>query len=597
MRPAPRSALVALLAALASAWGCLSPEPRYVGVPETSEVRESDRERHARHALEDARALRREGRLAASERRLRRGLETSPDHPRLHRTLAEILEAQGRPEEAESHRAAAQAVMPAAQPPPDRPLGPPTSGVVVVLQAPPRSDESPERVPARWPEGVVAETLERRLRVRLPDAELVHAAFETVRAARRWLPEHAPRAALSLRVDRAWCGESIKDGYFGMVWLRVAAQTPDGSGSDPEWARVVLNDPPQREACLGDVVALALEEALGSGTVREALAAPEPPRPAWSTAAIRALFPGLGVRIGEEVEIGHALLARGEVEQAAEAFRRAARIDPDDLLARSYLGEAEATLTLSRELSARRGAADRGRLDPRFTPEQLKLLEARLAEEKRLRGALLGALAVLEEDVELADPEVLAALRPARIADPDGLGPQLARQRAGGPIEARHAYAPDGQVLARYYFPAGSERPVLRQDDTDGDGVPDRWIGYTGTVRTEIWEDRRGSGRPEVHFVFAPPGSPLLRIELDASGDGRPDRIFHYAAGALVAETRDTSGDGRLDTFDRFDDRGRLAVREEDLDGDGQVDVRSVYRAGKLVRRELSSPELAPDDT
>ena len=91
MRPAPRSAFAALLAALASAWGCLSPDPRYVGVPETSEIRESDRESHARHALEDARTLRREGRLDAAERTLRRGLATSPDHPSLHRTLAEIL--------------------------------------------------------------------------------------------------------------------------------------------------------------------------------------------------------------------------------------------------------------------------------------------------------------------------------------------------------------------------------------------------------------------------------------------------------------------------------------------------------------------------
>ena len=597
MHPLPHFALAALLAALASATGCLSAEPRYVGVPETSEVRESDRERHARHALEDARALRREGRLDAAERTLRRGLATSPDHPRLHRTLAEILEALGRPEEAESHRAAAQAVIPAAATPPDHPLGPLAPGVVVVLLAPAPSDENPDRVPSGWPAGVVAETLERRLRVRLPDAEVLHAAFETVWAARRWLPEHAERAALSLRVDRVWCGESIKDGRFGMVWLRVAAQTPDGTGSDPEWARVVLNDPPRPESCLGDAVALALEQALGFSSVRKALAAPEPPHPSWSTAAIRALFPGLGVRIGEEVETGHALLARGELEQAARAFRRAARIDPDDLLARSYLGEAEATLALSRELSARRGATDRGRLDPRFTPEQLKLLEARLAEEERLREELLAALAILGEDVELADPELLAALRTARIADPGALGPRLARERAEGPVEARHAYAPDGQVLARYYFPADGERPVLRQDDTTGDGVPDRWIGYTGNVRTEIWEDRRGRGEPEVHFVFAPQGSPLLRIELDTSGDGRPDRIFHYAEGTLVSEARDTSGDGRLDTFDRLDERGRVAVREEDLDGDGQVDVRTVYRAGKLERRELSAPELAPDDT
>ena len=48
---------------------------------------------------------------------------------------------------------------------------------------------------------------------------------------------------------------------------------------------------------------------------------------------------------------------------------------------------------------------------------------------------------------------------------------------------------------------------------------------------------------------------------------------------------------GLLDTFDQLDREGRVDLREEDLDGDGAIDVRSFYRAGRLVRRELSQPE------
>jgi hypothetical protein len=36
-------------------------------------------------------------------------------------------------------------------------------------------------------------------------------------------------------------------------------------------------------------------------------------------------------------------------------------------------------------------------------------------------------------------------------------------------------------------------------------------------------------------------------------------------------------------------------LREEDLDGDGEIDVRSVFRQGKLVRRELSDLDHPPE--
>jgi hypothetical protein len=256
----------------------------------------------------------------------------------------------------------------------------------------------------------------------------------------------------------------------------------------------------------------------------------------------------------------------------------------------SYLREVEATLALSRELSHRRHGNDAGVLDPRFNLAQRTALEAQLVEEQRRRESLLAALAVMDDDVKLPGAAVLAALRPVEIHDPDAFGPSLARRRAGGEVEARAVYAPDGSVIARYYFPFGAALPLLREEDSDGDGRADRWIAYAGDTRSEIWEDGRELGRPDVLLVFGNGGERLLRVELDRDGDARPERILHYSGTILSAEARDTDGDGALDTFDRFDAEGNVGVREEDLDGDGGIDVRSVYEDGKLVRRELSSP-------
>jgi hypothetical protein len=100
---------------------------------------------------------------------------------------------------------------------------------------------------------------------------------------------------------------------------------------------------------------------------------------------------------------------------------------------------------------------------------------------------------------------------------------------------------------------------------------------------------------PDLHFVFAFGGSPLERIEVDTDEDARTDRIVYYTDGAVRAESLDTDGDGVLDRFDHFDDEGVITTREEDLDGDGRPDARSVYREGRLVERTIEELELAPD--
>src|SRR5262245_58985081 len=119
-------ALVCLLAGLPAA-GAPAEVPAHVA------------ERIARRSLEDARALVREGRLEHAEFVLRRGIEAAPGHARRHRTLAEVLAAEGRGEEATRERARADSLEPPPGPLPQGPAGLPTAGLVVVL-VPPEPD-------------------------------------------------------------------------------------------------------------------------------------------------------------------------------------------------------------------------------------------------------------------------------------------------------------------------------------------------------------------------------------------------------------------------------------------------------------------------
>jgi tetratricopeptide (TPR) repeat protein len=535
--------------------------------------------------LQDGRMLSREGRLESATRVLERGLAATPDDPYLHRALADVYEQRDLPDDAARHRARANALDPPASPPPDEAYPLPSAGVLVVLVPPTREAQLPDL--ERWP-GPTSTVLEKRLSVRLPEASIRHADPESVSAARDWLAGRG-RAAISLRLDRVYCGSSIKDGRFALARMRVAASTPSEPFFEPTSARVVIDAPQLPGSCEAEAISRTLESALDEPALRAALEAPAVDANAvWSTAAVRALFPGLTRRIRGELERGRALLAAGHLAGANAVFERALAIDPEDPNTRGYAEETRAALALSREISGE------DVVEPNLGARRAQVEHA-LAEERRRHDDLLAALAVLDEDLRLPEAATLATLRHGEIADPDAFGPSLAREQAGGAVTARVAYAPDGSVLARYYLPEGGDQPVVREEDTRGDGRSDRWITYRDGARAEIYEDGRGHGHPDLRFVFGEGGEPLERVELDLDGDGRPDQLFRYTQGTLVAEERDTDGDGVLDRFDRFDDEGRIDVREEDVDGDGEIDVRSVYRGGKLVKRELSDPGQVPE--
>jgi tetratricopeptide (TPR) repeat protein len=562
------------------------------------------RARFARQRLQDARAFVKQERFEAAERSLLRGLGASPEDAQLHGLLARVLAAQGRSEQADIHRRRADALAPPPPPVPDTPLVDSAAGLLVALVPPGAPDEPPERVAENWPKGIAARTLERRLGLRLPGTRIVHANPQTVAEARELLTTGKAVSVLSYRVERTYCNDTIKDGPFAVAWLRIAGETRGEASSGPDSRRDVILNPRDPGDCRSEALARGLERSFRHSVVRRALAATNDGpaaanSPAWSNAAIRTLFPGIGERIRIALVRGREQLAAGRIADAGETFRAAVAIDPEDAVVRTYLSEISATLEIAHELElrhdpARTRAEDLGVLDPRYSAVQRAAIEARLEEARRQREDLLLALAALDEAERVVGPERLAALRIGEIRDPDAFGPRTARQRSGGELEVRVVYTPDGEVIARYYLPAGGGAAILREEDVDGNGHADRWIAYRDGARSETWEDGHGRGRPDAHYSFSADGTQIVRVAIDTVADGRDDRVLRYEAGALASESADTDGDGTPDRFDRFDADGYLETRDEDLDGDGVFDMRSTYRGGRLVERSIRDAELLP---
>ena len=587
------------------------------GVPTTIErppLSEHNRALYARTNLQKARALRAEGRLEMAASAARRGLEFQPDNAELHRIRANVLERLGQVERARAHRERAAELEPPPTPLDDlpHPLANTGANVRMVLLPPSvsllGSSGSRNRVPRDWPRGPEAEMLRERLRARLPHAtqEIVsgdnHPSATTVSAARQWLnTPTSPDAVISLRVERAFCGSSIKDGDFAVAWLRVAAARPGDTETSAHLIRVSL-DTPLDASCNAAAVAVAVERTLELSAVKEALRAETVQDAAWAGASLRVVLPELDAHLRAEIDRGRRYLSIGELALALEHFARAREIDPDDAMTAAFFADARRSLDMMRLLTPSRTLpgvsapppSDGGHLGPQLSRAQRSGLEAQLAHEQRRREEMLSALAVLYELRSAPTLGTVANMRRADLRDPSGTGVALAMARisGGGAVEVRTLYAPDGGVLARYYFAENSEAPVLREEDMNADGAPDRWVGYERGVVSEIWESDFPGGPPTLHLVYGPGGTPIERVELDHDGDGRLDRLFVYDAGRLREESWDTNGDGAYDRWQQFDETGSLTLREEDIDGDEEVDVRTAYNKGRIIRREILNADL-----
>jgi tetratricopeptide (TPR) repeat protein len=580
---------------------------------------------YARRLLLDARKLRAQGRLESAEHVCARGLALDPDSSGLHQLRGELLEELGRGDEARTYQQRARVLAPPPAPLSQSPADLVSADLVVML-LPPTSRPSLSEEQQDWALDPVTVVLERRLRTRLPDAtvQLSHsedqATHLSVEDGRAWLRDQGARAAVTLRVERAFCGTSIKDGRFSIARLRVASAAPEPQPPARVEVKKVGSDLARSDSCRETAAARALELALENQEIHGPLSTKAVADPHWSAESIRSLFPALDAAIAEELSAGRRLARAGQLDLAIGHFRRALEIDSEDHDARTLLEDTKRSLALSHQISkasearaTRRGlgeSADAGPdvrggggaadLGSGLTDHQRRVLEERLREEHARRELLLAALEMVETDDQPPTRETIAAMRPAELSDPESRGGRLARDRSEAPIQARALYAPDGSLLARYYFAAlashggdpGPESLLVREEDTHGTGHADRWVVFDSGVRSEVWE-LGADDQAEFRMVYASAGNPLERIEIDADGNGLSERIFYYRDGAVRSESRDTSGDGFFDLVEHFDAEGTLVSREEDRSHDGQTDIRTTYENGRIIRREILNAEFA----
>ena len=141
-------------------------------------------------------------------------------------------------------------------------------------------------------------------------------------------------------------------------------------------------------------------------------------------------------------------------------------------------------------------------------------------------------------------------------------------------------------------------RMTSREIDRDDDGVRDAFYRYAGDSLREERHDSNNDS--QIDLIVRYENRIRVSVEEDQDIDGKMDTWTSYITvdgHEVVARIeRDTLGEGTITNVEIFDtDSGRavIARRDEDLDGDGEVDVVSIYRNGRLVRREISDPALA----
>jgi hypothetical protein len=309
------------------------------------------------------------------------------------------------------------------------------------------------------------------------------------------------------------------------------------------------------------------------------------------------LFPRIPESSARAQRRGRTLLARGELEAARDRFAEAVRILPSDPGARELLDDTEADLDIARQLAG--SEVGRVELAAQLSEQEQARLEAQLQDAREQRARLAASFEILAETRTAPSPTSIAALSPGADAPPP---PDLSAAPCGpAPFEGevRTLYAAGGEraahPLTRFYFraagPPSVETLCLRSDDRDEDGRMESWTGYRSGLRTDAWDDRSGDGiHWDRHIEYDDSADTPVIVSFRVDGQGSVSRRQLYTRGRLVQEWRDLSGDGRFDTFDRFDAEGALQTRAEDTDADGQIDVVSHYRKDRLTRREYLSP-------
>ena len=212
------------------------------------------------------------------------------------------------------------------------------------------------------------------------------------------------------------------------------------------------------------------------------------------------------------------------------------------------------------------------------------------------RRSLDGDRDGVPELVRYVDTESKLVIRQEEDRNYDGVTDAWTDYEWGAPVARELDTNDDGNRDVWETYQAG--RMVLREVDRNDDGVRDASFRYEGGSLVEEWHDANDDGKLDLTIAYQ--DRYRVNASEDIDRDGRIDTWTYYIVrdgDEVVARIeRDKRGRGFADTFDTFeprDGKAILAKREEDVNGDRKIDIVSIYRDGKLIRRELSDPSLA----
>jgi len=140
----------------------------------------------------------------------------------------------------------------------------------------------------------------------------------------------------------------------------------------------------------------------------------------------------------------------------------------------------------------------------------------------------------------------------------------------------------DGTInIVNVYRPTDSvgRLPIAKKVDLNLDGRMDVFTEFTpeGGMKVErIDTDFNG----KVDWIdFYQDGS-RVKAEIDSNFDGEMDIFCYYrrmpdGTTTIERKERDTSGDGQIDMWERFDEQGQVIRTGRDTNGDGEMDERT----------------------
>ena len=134
-----------------------------------------------------------------------------------------------------------------------------------------------------------------------------------------------------------------------------------------------------------------------------------------------------------------------------------------------------------------------------------------------------------------------------------------------------------------------------REVDRDANGARDAFYLFEAGALLEERHDTNADTKIDRTVYYK--SKKLERAEEDLNYDGKIDAWTTYQNDLIARIERDASGDGTRDTFETYDvtsGQSLLALREEDKNQDGKIDVKSVYEKGKLKQRQISDAGLTP---